>query len=263
MSKTLVIVLNHNLPELTNWLYYSLRKFQDDTHDILIMDNGSEPQLVPKHAQIKLEQNVFWGGALNKAFEIVLKDKQYDSLMFLNNDIDITPEIFVRSLRHELFHNDFAIVSPCIAGKPMPWRQMQNWGSKTPRIVSWIDNTAPLFHRKIIDAIRKFPDELYIGWGQELICYDVCLENSWRTAVCDYITILHKGKQTLMQKKLAFHDLSTECKAFHAGTSENISWEEFKKVAATERDRYFEAHPLKYTMFTGFAEYGINYTYDG
>lgn len=259
MSKTLVIILNHNLPDLTNWLYYSLKKFQDSTHDIMVMDNGSKPNLIPPYTQIRLKHNVYWGGALNEAFLMVIRNPDYDSLMFLNNDIEVTPEIFVKSLRNELFRNDFAIVSPCIAGKPLPWRQMQNWGSSTPRVVNWIDNPAVLFHRKIIETIREFPPELYIGWGQEMICYDVCTEKNWKTAVCDHITILHYGKQTLLQNQL-FSTNETHDDPL-AGGAKNISWDEFKIMAMKTRDDYFEKHPLKHVSFEDHVKYGINYTY--
>jgi len=259
MLKTLVIVLNHNLPDLTNWLYYSLKKFQDNTHDIMVMDNGSKPHLVPPYSQIRLKENVFWGGALNEAFRLVIGNPDYDSLLFLNNDIEVTPEIFVKSLRNELFKNDFAIVSPCIAGKPMPWRQMQNWGSTTPRVVNWIDNTAVMFHRKIIETIREFPAELYIGWGQEMICYDVCIEKHWKTAVCDHIAILHYGKQTLLQNQLFAKEGSQDNSV--TGEDKNISWDEFKTLAMKTRDDYFENHPLKYVSFGDHVQYGINYTF--
>jgi GT2 family glycosyltransferase len=257
MTKTLAIILNHNLPEYTNLLYYSLSKFRDETFDLKVMDNGSRPELVPKYAHIKFKKNLFWGGALNEAFKLVLQNKSYDSLLFLNNDIELTPNIFISSLRRELFSNDFAIVSPCIAGRPQPWRQMQNWGSRKPRVVKWIDNQAPLFHRKIIEAIRQFPEELYIGWGQDMMCYDFCRDNNWKIAVCDYICILHYGKQTLYQNQL--YSLEKDKNAGEDQTA--VSWEAYKEEAMKTRDAYFATHPLKYESFDRLVEYGLNYQF--
>ena len=257
MAKTLAIILNHNLPEYTNWLYYSLRKHQDDTYDLVVMDNGSKPEQIPKYAQIKFEKNLFWGGALNEAFRLMLQDSAYDSLLFLNNDLELTPDIFVRSLRHELIANYFAIVSPCIAGKPQPWRQMMNWGSPRPRIVKWIDNQAPMFHRKIIEAIGQFPQELYIGWGQDMICNDVCRDHNWKIAVCDHICILHYGKQTLLKNQL----FSLETEPDKNQTSAAVPWEDYKSEAIRTRDAYFKSNPLKYESFDELVEYGLNYQY--
>jgi hypothetical protein len=260
MTKTLAIILNHNLPEYTNWLYYSLNKFHCDDFDLMVMDNGSKPEFIPYYTQIRLEKNIYWGGALNESFKLVLQNDKYDSLLFLNNDIELTPEIFVKMLRHEMFTNDLAIVSPCIAGKPLPWKQMQNWGSKSPRIVRWIDNPAPLFHRKIIEAIGQFPEALQIGWGQELICYEVCRDRNWKTAVLDNLSILHYGKQTLLQNKLFS---PSDVSATEPGSPETvISWEEYKAEALRTRNDYFKTHPLRFESFENQVEWALNYTYD-
>jgi GT2 family glycosyltransferase len=258
MTKTLAIILNHNLPEYTNWLYYSLKKFQDESFDLMVMDNGSKPELTPKYAQIRLEKNLFWGGALNEAFSMVLNNKDYDSLLFLNNDLELTPDIFVKALRRELFGNDYAIVSPCITGKPQPWRQMMNWGSRRPRAVKWIDNQAPMFHRKIIEAIGQFPPELYIGWGQDMLCYDYCCDHGWKIAVCDNLSILHYGKQTMLQNQL----YSLEKNSGPDGAQNSaVSWEAYKAEAIRTRDAYFAAHPLKYETFNELVQYGLDYQF--
>ena len=255
MTKTLAIVLNHNLPKYTEWLYYWIRQYQDDTFDIIVIDNGSKPEFVSPFATIKLEKNIFWGGALNYAFNMVLQDPQYDSLLFLNNDLELTPEIFVKTLRKAMLEHDLAIVSPCIAGKEQPWKQMQNWGCQAPRLVKWIDNQAPMIHRKVIEAIGQFPEDLQIGWGQELLCYEVCRDRNWKIAILDYLTILHYGKQTLLQNRL-FDDAGTS-----AADSNVIPWEAYKAEALRTRDAYFEAHPLKYETLAEHVQWALKYRY--
>ena len=256
MKKTLAIILNHNLPEYTNWLYNSLKDYQGELYDLVVMDNGSRPELVSSYAHIRLEKNLYWGGALNEAFKMVLNNPDYDSLLFLNNDIEVTSEIFVGALRNELFGNDYAIVAPCIAGRAAPWKQMQNWTSKETRTVKWIDNQAPLFHRKIIEAIGQFDPELYYGWGQELVCFDVCQEMGWKIGVCDHISILHVGMQTLQQKRL-----------FKSGGSEeamkSISLTDSHATAMLEYRTYFANHPLKFGNFEELRSYGEQYTFPG
>jgi hypothetical protein len=256
MTKTLTIVLNHNLPDYTNWVYYSLKKFMNDSMDLMVMDNGSKPDLIPKYAQIRLKKNIYWGGALNVAFQMVLDNPGYDSLLFLNNDIEFTPDIFFDQLRTSLFKYDLAIATPCIAGKPQPWRQMQNWGHQEPRIVNWIDNQAPMIHRKLIEAIGQFPEALQIGWGQELICSEVCRDRNWKIAVLDYLSIIHYGKQTLLQNKLFVEDENEQ------QTDQAVSWEAYKAGAMKTRDDYFRANPLKYETIAEQMEYGLKYTCD-
>jgi len=258
MTKTLVIILNHNLPEYTDWLYHSLVNFEKDIYELKVMDNGSNPDRVLPYTHIRLEENLFWGGALNMAFRLVLEDTIYDSLLFLNNDIELTGEVFVKGLRAELFNHDFAIVSPCIAGRAQPWKQMQNWGSKSTRTVRWIDNQAPLFHRKLIESIGQFDPVLFYGWGQELICMDVCESNEWKIGVCDHITMLHYGKQTILQNSL----FNVEKDIHSSDTSTPVTWREFQNKAMESYVNYFIDHPIEGWTFDDLRAYGENYTYD-
>lgn len=253
-TKTLALIVNHNLPEYTNWLYNTLKPFEREDYDLMVLDNGSRPDLVPQYAQVKLENNLYWGGALNVAFQMILDNPVYDSLLYLNNDIELTGEIFVRALRQELFRHRFAIVSPCIAGRAAPWRQMQNWASGSTREVKWIDNQAPLFHRELIEAIGQFSHELYYGWGQELVCFDVCQDHGWEIGVCDHISILHVGMQTLQQKRLFK-------KGEQGYGQQPITLTESHAQAMHEYRTYFANHPLKHGDFDEMRNYGESYMF--
>jgi len=256
-TRTLAIILNHNLPEFTDRLFQNLEPFQADIYDLRVMDNGSRPEYVSKYTTIKLPNNIFWGGALNEAFSLILENPNYDSLLFLNNDLEVTGEIFVEALRNELFCNNYAIVTPCIAGDPRPWKQMQNWGSKSTRQVRWIDNQAPLFHRKIIEKIKKFDKVLNYGWGQEFICFEICVENGWKIGVCDHITMLHYAKQTILQKRVSTAlDMTVP-----VNKKESVDWKEFEEKAMSSYVSYFIEHPLKYDSFDNLREYGLYYSY--
>lgn len=256
MTKTLVIILNHNLPKLTDALYKSLSPFQEDLYDLHVMDNGSEKALKSKFSSIFLEKNIFWGGALNHAFRILQNSPQYDSLLFLNNDIEINGHGFVKNLRNTLFEHDLTILAPCIAGKPQPYTHMQNWGRAEPRIVKWIDNQAPLFHRRIIEKIGQFDKKLFYGWGQELICYQVCKENNWKIAVSDSVTIIHYGEQTVKQgqlKKLASSSLTSFLKP-----SRDVTLKDFKAAALKQYLDYFK----NWDSVDELLHYGFAYFFD-
>ena len=255
-TRTLVIILNHNLPEYTDRLYMALKEYQDETYDLKVMDNGSAPEYLPNAIHIRLEKNLYWGGALNEAFKIVLNNDRYDSLLFLNNDIEVTAEVFVKLLRMELFSGNLAIVSPCIAGSAQPWKQMQNWGGGT-RIVRWADLQSPLFHRRFIEVVQQFDPELYYGWGQELLCSEICQDHGWEIGVCDHISILHFGNQTLLQKRL-FVDQSPE----NPEKKEVVSLADSHGQAWRAYQAYFLNHPLKYSSFEEMCDYGETYTFN-
>jgi GT2 family glycosyltransferase len=251
-TKSLAIILNHNLPEYTDRLFLSLNDPGNEEYDLLVLDNGSKPSLISIYTSIRFERNLYWGGALNEAFRMVLNNDNYDSLLFLNNDIEVNGKIFITALRNELFLGDFAIVTPCIAGEPSPYKHMQNWGSKTPRCVKWIDNQAPLIHRKLIERVKKFDDSLFCGWGQELICYDVCMDNGWKIGVCDHITLLHHAKQTVRQKRL-----------FTENSQQNtpVKESEFEGKAWGALTDYFSKHPIRNGNFDELRAYADDYFY--
>ena len=70
--KTLVTILNHNLPEYTNFLYRELKQHQTDTHDIFVFDNASSPEGQPEIVHLSTDENCYFGGAMNLAFEFIL-----------------------------------------------------------------------------------------------------------------------------------------------------------------------------------------------
>lgn len=260
MSKTLVIILNHNLPEITDDLFLELEKHKGDSYDLVVMDNGSREEFVSTHTSIRYEENLFWGGALNKAFALLLQNDNYDSLLFLNNDIEVNGEIFVKSLRKELFDNKYAIVSPCISGKALPWKQMQNWASKSIREVKWIDNQAPLFHRKLVEAIGQFDESLYHGWGQELICFDICQKNQWEIGVCDFISIVHFKKQTFEQGRL--FSLEKNTKSSNELGKKAVSHQDYQRKFRASYFEYFAQNPPKNDSFDNLIAYGKNYFFN-
>ncbi len=256
MSKTLAIILNHNLPEYTDWLYQELKRGEGELYDLRVMDNGSRPEGMPATVHYRLEKNIYLGGAWNEAFRIVLENPQYDSLLFLNNDIEVNGRVFVKLLRDELFRHDYAILSPCVAGRPKAWNQMQNWGSKEPRQVRWTDFESPMFHRKIIEAVGQFSTDLYYGWGQELVCADLCAERGWKIAICDHVAILHYGNQTLIQNRL-YHpkDEQDQSEEKPAGLTET------QTRALQEYRDYFSRNPLKHGTLDEYRTYGQEYQF--
>ncbi|HEY5509041.1 MAG TPA: hypothetical protein VIK29_10235, partial [Paludibacter sp.] len=90
---------------------------------------------------------------------------------------------------------------------------------------------------------------------QELICYDVCQENKWKTGVCDHINILHHGKQTLLQNRLFSSSNSVD------GYETPIPLEESHAMAMDSYRKYFSSHLLKFGEFEELRLYGETYSY--
>jgi len=135
---------------------------------------------------------------------MVATDTDYDSLLFLNNDL-IVSNNFVSSLRKELTKYD--VVSPCIIQPEkiqIHWPQMQSWCMNTTREVRWIDLQCPLISKRFIQhmqstkTIDNYIDPLLIrGWGIDVFFGIICETQGWKTGVCDYVPAVHLGSMTM------------------------------------------------------------------
>ena len=173
--KILAVILHHNTFEYTNQLYEMLEPEQlSGNYDLVVIDNGSDIGKESKYNTYKLDENVFFGGGLNAAMNFVLDSDEYDSLLFLNNDL-IVGKNFINVLRLETLLGRWDILSPCIIQPEKiqnHWKQMLCWGASVVRNVRWIDLQCPLISKKLIKYLNSIKtdeniiDPLFIrGWG--------------------------------------------------------------------------------------------------
>ena len=222
--KTLAIILNHNLPEYTNFLYNELKKHQTESYDVLIFDNASSYEGQPDVVHLQTLENCYFGGAMNLVFDFILENEEYDSLLFLSNDIILHGYNFVDTLRKEMFEQDYTILSPSVLQvrlEPDMWKQMHNYGTQNVRQVPWVDFMSPLIHRRLIEEIKQFDNRLIYGWGLDIYAGLVCEQKDWKIGIVDYLTIAHLVAKTTKEGK------------------SNITFEEYCRLAQTGMDDFF------------------------
>jgi hypothetical protein len=144
--------------------------------------------------------------------QVVLEDEQYDSMLFLNNDLTVHPYNFVRSLRNGMYPDpwfpanppvlqNFDVVSPCFYNVEPDgqchWKTMHNWGSKAPREVPFIDFQCPLISRRLLEDISQIDADLMWGWGIDTLFAITCKQKGYKMAVIDYLSVLHHNSMTL------------------------------------------------------------------
>lgn len=198
--KTLAAILHYNTPECTDALYRQLEPFQRDDYDMIVIDNGSDADRRSQYATHVLPTNRRFGGGLNYALELVLDQPNYDSLLFLNNDLIVHGDGFVRTLR-AAFDADpkLAIVSPSViqpAEAQCPWRTMANWHRPGVRYVPWADFQCPMFRRSFVELVGQFDERLSWGWGQDLWSGMLCRQHDLRIGVMDIACVVHLGSYT-------------------------------------------------------------------
>jgi GT2 family glycosyltransferase len=204
MNKTLVIILNHNRKAYTNQLYETLIPYAK-SYDVEVLDNGSTNEdEVSQYTSYRTDQNCYYGGALNLGIELFLQNIQYDSLLFMNNDIILHGYTFVDHLRHVMFTENFGVVSPSVLQPEVTqcyWKQMHNYSAPTTRTVKWVDFMCPLIRRDVAEAVYPFHHDLLYGWGQDVYTGLVCEERGWKIGVTDHATVIHMSSQTFKDNK--------------------------------------------------------------
>lgn len=238
MNKTAAFILNHNLPDYTDMLYESLKPYERTDYDLFVIDNGSTPEGKSKHTSFELGENVYFGGGFNAAMQYTLENKEYDSMLFLNNDLTVHPYNFVRSLRGYLWlytggsmaddrepfedtHRPYYdIISPSFYNiEPKGqchWKSMHSWSAKDTRPVDYIDFQCPLISRRLLEQVKEIDGDLLYGWG---ICFYFALmarHNGWKLGMVDRCCVLHHNSLTV-KKGVAGLDIKTYCMRAETG----------------------------------------------
>ena len=221
MLKTLAVIYNHNLPEMTDKLWEELKPYERDDYDLILIDNGSREDGKSKYTTHETGQNTYFGGALNIALDFFTMSEQYDSLLSLNNDLVLQGNNFVRTLREEMFYKDsltYKIISPSVlqVENQCKWKYMHCWNSDEIRQVKWVDFQAPLIHKDFIRVYPQFPDELVYGWGQDVLSGILCEKQGWKVGVVDRCPLIHHSAHTY-KSGVSDLDLQTYCQNAEQG----------------------------------------------
>lgn len=199
----LISTLNHNLPDLTDNLVNQLKRDPFfEKCELVVVDNGSK-EILAKSTTHRLEENIFFGGGFNVVLDYFLTtDHEY--LYFLNNDLIFHGPSFLTTSYNEAKQSNATVYSPSVINASIEqchWKQMWNWG-KGLRNVDWVDFQCPLIHRRVLEEIKQYPNELIYGWGLDFYTGCITKQNNWNTIVSDTNTICHLNSQTFKQNKI-------------------------------------------------------------
>lgn len=206
------------MPEMTDSLWESLKPYEQDDYDLILIDNGSKPEGKSQYTTYETEKNCYFGGALNLAMQLFLDSKEYDSLLSLNNDLILQGPNFIKILREEMFKGDYKIISPCVlqVENQCKWKYMHCWNTSGTRDVKWVDFQAPLLHKNLIEEIKQFPYDLIYGWGQDVLSGIICEQKGWKVGVVDKCPLIHHSAKTYKEGKSDL-DLTTYCRNAEGG----------------------------------------------
>ena len=200
-------------------LYESLKPYERTDYDLFVIDNGSSKEGKSKHTSLELEENVYFGGGFNAAMQYTLDNKEYDSMMFLNNDLTVHPYNFVKALREEML-SGYDIVSPSFynveAKQQCFWKTMHSYCDGSIREVPFIDFQCPLISRRLLEEIKEIHQSLIMGWGIDFMFALTAKDKRWKLGVVDRCCVLHHNSLTV-KLGVAGIDIPTYCRLAEEG----------------------------------------------
>lgn len=199
MSKVATIVLNRNLPDVTDRLCEQIKEHDGDLTDIFVVEAGSDNDKLSKHVTWHAtwpearEHGLRYSRGMNYGLSELWKEglfDKYEAFFLLTNDTELPREPVLKLLLEELeAHPRVGLLSPC----------SRNWGERfllkeqTIKYFWYIHNTAYLLRKGFIECIMDRNEPNYMnflfdgsnfrGYGteQELIAKGYA--NDWAAAI--------------------------------------------------------------------------------
>ena len=218
MVKTATIILNRNLPKITDDLFNKIKKYNSKYTDLFVVDAGSQKKLISKNTtwianwKDAKKNGLRFARGINYALDQMLKEKKfykYEYFLFLTNDSEVQKKPFVKKLTTILKKNPkIAILSPC----------SKKWGEKFFLLKNklkffWhIHCNALMIRREFIENILNKKKPAYInllfdgnnfrGYGLESELIAKAYMNDWAAAITSEVWIEENENYLLNQNEI-------------------------------------------------------------
>lgn len=199
MKKIATIILNRNLPEVTERLYEHLFKYDGSQTDIYVVEAGSDASKLSRYttwhanATDVLANGLRYGRGMNFGLVQLLKEgkfDQYDAFFLLTNDTEFKAEATLSPLMEIMNkHPRLGVLSPCSER----WGERLLLKNEKTKFFWFIHNNAYLLRREFIESIcdKDQPDVMdflfdgtnFRGYGTEHELIAKAYANDWAAAI--------------------------------------------------------------------------------
>ena len=199
MKRVATIILNRNLPEVTDRLYEHLTKFDGDLTDIYVVEAGSDANKLSQHATWHantpeiMQDGLRYGRGMNFGLIQLLKEGkfyQYDAFFLLTNDTEFKAGPTLAPLVDLLDkHPSVGILSPCSER----WGERLLLANEHTKDFWFIHNNAYLLRREFVEMIcdKEHPETIdflfdgtnFRGYGCENELIAKAYANDWAAAI--------------------------------------------------------------------------------
>ena len=213
--KTASIILNRNLPEVTEKLYETIVKNNPNNTDVFVIESGSDEEKLskcttwwansPETMKNGLRFPRGFNYALSKLFE-EKKFREYSSYFLVSNDSEFAENPFIATLQEELEeHPRVGILIPCSKS----WGEKRIIGERRTRYFCYGEFISWFVRREFMEAIINydpsdskeffFDGNNFRGYGcaEEMIAKGYA--NDWATAITTKV-MMRENEEHLMTK---------------------------------------------------------------
>ena len=213
-EKTATIILNRNLPDVTDNLVNHIKLYDGELTDIFVIEAGSDEKNLSKNVtwyindKFTLVHGLRYPRGLNLAIKKLYEENKlhkYDSIFFITNDTILHNKKTIEPLRRILIdHDKVGIISPCD----------KNWGEKLilkknkVKYFWFIHSHAYFIRKNFIDDLCKYDDDYinllfdgnnFRGWGLETELIAKGYANNWASAITKNV-IIEENNSLLIEK---------------------------------------------------------------
>lgn len=199
MKKTATIILNRNLPDVTDRLYESIYRNNSNKTDIYVVEAGSDENNLSRHCtwwanwDDAMTHGLRVPRGVNYALLQLLNEKKfykYDYFVMLTNDAEFEEKPVIDTMVEVMDEHPYVgILSPC----SKQWGEASLLGHGNTKYFWYVLNVAYMMRREYIEAIMELENPTYLnllydgtnfrGYGLEMELVAKGYANDWATAI--------------------------------------------------------------------------------
>lgn len=199
MKKVATIILNRNLPEVTDSLCAHIERYDSEYTDIFVVEAGSDDGRLSNHATWhanwpEAKQNgLRYSRGMNYGLSQLWaegKFQKYKAFFLLTNDTELEPKETISPLLRLLDqHPQLGILSPC----SRRWGERFLLNEQKTKYFWFVHNNAFMLRREFIESICNtdhpsamnflFDGENFRGYGSEHEIIAKAYANDWAVAI--------------------------------------------------------------------------------
>ena len=267
MKKVATIILNRNLPVITDQLCEHLLFHDGDLTDVFVVEAGSDNEKLSKYATwyaewpSAREHGLRYSRGMNYGLSqlwIEDKFKKYEAFLLLTNDTEFQPKATLAPLISTLDeHPRVGILSPCAKR----WGERLLLQNQTTKYFWFIHNTAYLLRREFVESIMNeeaincmnfiFDGSNFRGYGSESELIAKAYANDWAAAITSNVWASENESHLVNQSDLIKTEGYEKNLALYI--AEGRSWMRTKygfnsrwsmqQYVKSFYDHFFEFHP--------------------